>query len=197
MKKLLAVLLAILLTGCANRNAEPTTKPSETMDLPILGEPGDSVAAVVLGDIWAQYEPQERFAVYGGMLTHPVADAPGDLDLQHPEEWAVHCHFPTGCLQLVKQGAAMTHLLNENLFTAVAVQVTDAEAMSSLTGDWRYVLQHSAWAAVAPERLLLAQVGQRYLVMAMGSKENLRTFRQKLLQAYPAAEIVCDEPITC
>lgn len=197
MKRILLVLLAILLTGCAKENVEPTAKPSETVQLPVLGRPGDSVASVILGDIWAQYEPKERFSVYGGMMTRPVPDAPGDLDLQHPEAWAVHCRFPTGCLQLAQQGAAMTHLLNGSLFTAVAVRVTDTQAQSSLSKDWRYALQHSDWSELPPDRLLLAQVGERYLVMAMGSKGYLRTFRQKLLQAYPTAIITCDEPITC
>ena len=198
MKKIwVACLVLVLLSGCAEQNTEPATKPSEMPEVPILGRPGDSVAAVVLGDIWAQYEQQERFSVYGGMMTRPVPDAPGDLDLQHPEAWTVHCRFPTGCLQLAQQGASMTHLLNGSLFTAVAVRVTDPRAQRVLSEDWRYALQHSDWSELPPDRLLLSQVGERYLVMAMGSKEYLRTFRQKLLQAYPSAKIVYDEPITC
>ena len=195
MKKGLALILtALLLCGCAAQEVIPATKPTETMDLPILGQPGDSIAAVILGDIWAQYDRSEQFSVYGGMVTCPVPDAPGDLELENPDGWTARCRFPVGCLQLVQQGASMTHLLNENLFTAVAVQVSD---VSVLMQDWRYALQHSEWTAAAPERLLLAQVGQQHLVMALGSRENLRTFRKKLLQAYPAATIAYDEPITC
>lgn len=195
MKKALVFgLAALLLCGCATQQLTPTTQPTETIELPILGKPGQSIPAVILGDIWAQYEPKERFSVYGGMAEHPVPDAPGDLDLQDPDGWAPHCRFPTGWLQVLKQGASMTHLLNENLFTAVAVRTSH---VSGLTRDWRYVLQHGDWAPVAPERLLLVQTGEQYLVMALGSKENMRTFRQKLLQAYPASKIVYDEPITC
>ena len=198
MKKVWAICLAVILfSGCTSQVAAPTTEPSETVELPILGKPGDSAAAVVLGDVWAQYEPQERFSVYGGMISRPVPDAPGDLDMEQPEEWAAHCCFPVGCLQLAQQGASITHLLNGNLFTAVAVQVPDEKARSVLTEDWRYTLQHAPWTSVAPDRLLLAQLGERYLVMAMGSRENLRIFRQKLLQAYPTTTIVRDEPITC
>lgn len=199
MKRLFAVVCvaAVLFSGCAAHNTAPETKPSETVELPILGKPGESAAAVILGDIWAQYEPQEQFSIYGGMMVHPVPDAPGDLDMQMPDAWTMRCRFPVGCLQLVQQGAAITHLLNENLFSAVAVRVSDTSAMSAVTSDWRYALQHSDWAAVAPERILLAQVGERYLVMAMGSKENMHTFSQKLKQAYPSAQIAYDEPITC
>ena len=198
MKRLLVICLAaLLLSGCTKQDAAPVVKPSETMELPILGQPGNSAPAIVLGDIWAQYEPGERFSIYGGMMTRPVPDVPGDLDLERADVWAAHCRFPVGCLQLTQQGAAITHLLNENLFTAVAVQVSDERVRSVLCEDWRYTLQHSSWQEIAPDRLLLAQIGERYLVMAMGSKENLRTFRQKMLQAYPATKIIHDEPITC
>ena len=200
MKRILVTVgvAAILLSGCKVHEAVPSvTQPSETVELPILGQPGNSLPAVILGDIWAQYEPQERFSVYGGMVSQPVPDAPGDLDLQKADGWAGHCCFPVGCLQLVQEGASMTHLLNENLFTAVAVRVSDKSVAQTLTNDWRYGLQHGNWATVTPERLLLAQVAERNLVVAMGSKENLRIFRQKLLQAYPSAKIAYDEPITC
>lgn len=199
MKRMLVAVgvAAILLSGCATQNAVTTTLPSETVELPILGQPGQSIPAVILGDIWAQYEPQEHFSVYGGMAEHPVPDAPGDLNPEKPEQWAAHCCFPMGCLQLVQEGASMTHLLNENLFTAVVVRVSEESAISTLIKDWRYGLQHGSWSAVVPERLVLAQVAERYLIMAVGSKENMHTFRRKLLQAYPTAKISYDEPITC
>lgn len=186
----------LLLCGCAAQEAPPATHASETIELPILGQPGRSIASVVLGDIWAQYEMQERFAVYGGMMEHPVPDAPGDLDLERPEDWAMHCRFPLGCLQMAEQGAAVTHLLSENLFTAVVIRVAEEEDLPVLAENWRRELQNGQWSAVAPERILLAQVAQRYLVMAMGSKEYIRTFRQKLMRAYPAACLAHEEPVT-
>ena len=198
MKKCIAAACAaaFLLCGCAAQEAPPVTQPSETVELPILGQPGRSVASVVLSDIWAQYETQERFAVYGGMVEHPVPDAPGDLDMERPEDWTIHCRFPLGCLQMAEQGASVTHLLSENLFTAVVIRVKETNGLSVLENDWRRELQHGQWTAVAPERMLLAEVAERYLVMALGSKAYVHTFRQKLLQAYPNARVVYEEPIT-
>lgn len=197
MKKFAAVLLGmLLLSGCTAQPEAPTTVASETVELPILGAPGKNGASVVLGDILAQYDPQERFAIYGGMIGHPVADAPGELDMDRPMEWTVQCRFPVGCLSLAKQGAAITHLLNEELFTAVAVEVTDGQALSVLEKDWRQEVQQGKRQTALPQRLLLAQVGKGYLVMATGSKEYIKTFRQKLLLAYPAAQILSDEPLT-
>lgn len=197
MRKFAAVLLAmLLLSGCAAQQEAPTTQPPETVELPILGAPGKNGASVVLGDIWAQYEPRERFAIYGGMMAHPVADAPGELDMDRPMEWTAQCRFPAGCLSLAEQGAAITHLLNEELFTAVAVEVTDDQALSALAKDWRQEVQQGKRQTALPQRLLLAQVGKGYLVMATGSKEYIKTFRQKLLLAYPDAQTLCDEPLT-
>lgn len=198
MKKQVAVICAavLLLGGCARREIAPKQLPTETVELPSLGQPGKSTAAVVLGDIWAQYEPQERFSVYGGMVEHPVPDAPGDLDMELPEKWAAHLRFPVASLPAAHKGAAITHLLNGSLLTAVVMHVSDGEKLDALAGDWRQEIQHSHWQSPAPERLLLMQTGRQYLVMAMGSKEYVRTFRQKLMQAYPASQVVCEEAIT-
>ena len=197
MKGLLAAILVIfLLSGCAAPVEMPTTQPSETVELPYLGAPGRTAASVVLGDIWAQYDAQERFAIYGGMMTHPVPDAPGDLDLERPEQWVMSCRFPVDCLELVEEGAAMTHLLNETLLTAVAVRVRQEQSLLTLLNNWRWEIQHGTRQLATPQRLLLAQVGKRHLVMAAGSREYVRTFRQKLLQAYPSATVVFEESIT-
>ena len=135
MKKCAAVLLVamLLFSGCGVQQEAPTTIASETVELPILGVPGRNGASVVLGDIWAQYDPQERFAIYGGMMEHPVADAPGELDMGRPMEWTAQCRFPEGCLSLTEQGAAITHLLNEELFMAVAVEVITGKTKSTVT----------------------------------------------------------------
>lgn len=201
MKRVLlaAWVVLCLLAGCSKNSAPPATQPqaSETVGQPVLGEPGETVAAVILGDIWAQYEAQERFSVYGGVPSRPTPDGPGDLDLQLPEKWLENIRYPINCVDNVDQGACLTHLLNETLFTAAAFRVTDSENAASVLQQWRREVQRSNWSTVAPERLLLAQVGEKYLIMSMGSKNNIQTFRQKLKAAYPTACIFCEEPITC
>lgn len=201
MKRLLLAICsaAFLLTGCTGNTPQPATqpRPSETVELPALGAPGETVAAVVLDDIWSQYEPQERFAVYGGIPERPVAEAVGDLDLQLPEKWALRCRFPITCVEKVDQGASLTHLLNETLFHSAVFRLKQSEDAASVLQQWRREMQTSQWPTISPERLLLARVGDRYLVMAMGSKDNISMFRQKLTDAYPAARIFYEEPITC
>lgn len=195
---LTAVLMAaLLLGGCAAQEEAPATLPSETVELPMLGTPGKNVASVILGDIWAQYEQYEKFSVYGGMMERPVPDAPGDLDLERSQGWASRCSFPLGCLALVKQGASLTHLLNEQLFTATTVCVADEEDLSLLADNWRREAQHCHRQTGAPSRLLMMQLGEKYLVVAMGSRSDIALFRQKTTQAYPVVRILYDEPLTC
>lgn len=203
MKKWVAAICvaAFLLSGCTEDTAPTEQKraddPSATIELPRLGPPGETVAAIILGDIWAQYEPQERFSVYGGIPELPVADAPGDLKLEQSEKWANRCCYPIAHLDALEQGAALTHLLNETLFTAAVFRLSAVETVPAVLRDWRTEIQRSKWQTVTPERLLLAQVGGRYLVMALGSKAHICTFRQKLTQAYPTARVAYEEPITC
>ena len=191
-----AALFALCLTfsGCARPMAPETTAPT-TATKPRAGLPGQTAASDILKRIWDAYEEQERFAVYGGMMEHPVDNAPGDLDMQLAMLWAPRYRVPLAHLDKLEQGASLCHLMNGNLLTMAVFGLGKSADMATIAWDWRWELQHSYWVAGQPSRLLLAWVEKSFLLMAFGSKEQMQILKEKLLLTCPA-DILYDEPIT-
>ena len=192
--KLILFFLCLLCTGCAPAQTQPPTSSTSPVSQRI-SPPGKTNCALLLRDIWNQYDPQEQFSVYGGMQQRPVPEAPGDLDMEEPVLWFSQYCLPAAHQQHILQGASLQHLLSGNLFTAAAFQV-ESDALPAFARDWRAELLSSHWVNGPPQRLLLAQVNQEYLVMAFGSRRHTKSFQRMLLYTYPSAQILCCEPFS-
>lgn len=142
--------------------------------------------------IWAEYEEEERFAVYGGIPAQPVRDGAGALSMREKEKWAAQFHIPE--TDGVEQGASLSHLLSQRLFTCTVFRVTDTEKMQPLAASWRQGLQESVWVSGPPERMLLVKLRPGYLLLAYGSKEQMERLREKTRCAYPKARVLYSEP---
>ena len=150
-------------------------------------------SAKILQKIWDLYPENERFAVYGGAVEQSVADAPGDLDLSMTEELTSRYMLPEDQLQALEEGASLVHLMNNNIFTAAVFRVKeDAQALAK---SWRSSIQATRWICGQPDRLILAQPESGYLLMSFGSQDAMTAFKAKLLEAYPAANILYEEAI--
>lgn len=195
-KTVLLLLVWIFCAGCAAPQMAENTAPTPQSTMPRAGVPGRTGAAHLLERIWAQYEDTERFCVYGGLPEQPVMDAPGDLDMELAMHWAYRYRFPMEHLKSTDHGASLTHLMNEKLLTLAAFHMQQPEKARQLAEDWRWELQHSSWASNRPERLLLAQVEEKYLLMAYGSYAYVRLLQEKLTVAFPSSRILYQEAIT-
>lgn len=189
---LLALCLAI--SGCT-APVTPETTASTAATKPRAGLPGQTAASGILKQVWDTYGEQERFAVYGGMMEHPVENAPGDLDMQLAMLWAPRYRVPLAHLDKLEQGASLCHLMNGNLLTATVFRLAKNADTVKIARDWRWELQHSYWVSGQPNRILLAQVEKSFLLMAFGSKEQVQTLKKKLLLTCQA-DVLYDEPIT-
>lgn len=196
LRKTAAFLLALCLaiSGCT-APVTPETTASTAATKPRAGAPGQTAASEVLEQIWAGYEEQEHFAVYGGMMEHPVENAPGDLDMKLAMLWAPRYRVPLAHLDKLEQGASLCHLMNGNLLTVTAFHLAETADTAKIAQDWRWELQHSYWVAGQPNRLLLAQVEKSFLLMAFGSKEQMQILKKKLLLTCRAT-VLYDEAIT-
>ena len=109
--------------------------------------------------------------------------------------WAPRYRVPLAHLDKLEQGASLCHLMNGNLLTATVFRLAKNADAAKIARDWRWELQHSYWVAGQPNRLLLAQVENSFLLMAFGSREQMQTLRKKLRTACQST-VLFDEPIT-
>lgn len=200
------LLLASVLTGCRSNvpqdttgSIAPSTTVPHTTTVPPTGTQGgeaDTEATVqLLQSIWDKYGDDERFAAYGGAVENSVSDAPGGLDVTNAEEMTTRYLIPQEQLASVQEAASLVHMMNSNIFTGVAVKLaegTDAKAMSAA---WRDAIQSNQWICGQPDRLLMADVGEGYMVMVFGSADAIKLFSDKLTEVYPEAKVLYDEAI--
>lgn len=188
------LLAASLLAGCTGTKPPEITAPATPTGARAY-PPGSTSSASLLADIWAQYGQEERFAVFGGLMEHPVENAPGDLDMEQKELWLGRFSIPVAHGQAISSGAAMSHLMNGNLWTVVALRLDSGENVVPMARDWQQALQNRYWVAGRPARLLLARAGE-HLVMAYGSRDQMKALKEKLPAAVPGIRILFYESIT-
>ena len=163
------------------------TVPTQPMGL------SESESAKILQKIWDLYPEGERFASYGGAVENSVADGPGDLDLSMTEELTSRYLLPADRLELLREGASLVHLMNNNIFTAVVFQVK--ENVQDLAKSWRSNIQATRWICGQPDRMIIAQPENGYLLMAFGSQDAMTAFKAKLMQAYSGTVMLYEEAI--
>lgn len=192
-KIVLCLLLCLALSGCTGREKRVPVAGTQ----PLVGahedqENGETTCVEIIERIWAEYETQEQFAVFGGMADNPVMGAAGALPMEQRDVWSAQYHIMERTD--VTQGASLSHLLSGRLFTCVVFRVAEAKELQSLAVSWRQGLQESVWVSGAPQRLLLAKVRPGYLLLAYGSKRQMAQLQQKLRCAYPKACVLYSEP---
>lgn len=204
-----AALLVSVLTGCRSNvpqdttgNIAPSTTTSPTTTAPSTTTPSTgnqggetSATAQLLQSIWDKYADDERFAAYGGAVEHSISDAPGSLDVTNGEEMTNRYLIPQERLSDIQEAASLVHMMNSNIFTAVAVKIGENADQKTLQTAWRDAIQGNQWICGQPDRLLMTDVGGGYMVMAFGSKDAIDLFSGKLAQVYPDAQNVYNEAI--
>ncbi|MBQ2785289.1 MAG: hypothetical protein IJF02_02135 [Oscillospiraceae bacterium] len=203
------LLLVSVLTGCRSNvpqdttgNIVPSTTTSPTTTAPSTTTPstdnqgGETEAtAQLLQSIWDKYADEERFAAYGGAVENSISDAPGSLDVTNAEEMTNRYLVPQEQLKAIQEAASLVHMMNSNIFTAVAVKIGDNADQKALQTAWRDAIQGNQWICGQPDRLLMADIGEGYMVMAFGSADAMELFSGKLAEVYPDAQSLYNEAI--
>ena len=192
---LLWLLILGLLTGCTATTVESglpllrNARDSQTMD-------GIAVTqcSEILANIWGNYRPEERFLVYGGDSQNLVADGPGDLDVA--DTTVLQRFFLTEALsEAITEGAALEHLLNRNVFCAGVFRLTDKAKPVQMAVQWKEGFEQIQWTGSQPQRYLIAQPEQGFLLLAYGQTRVLETFLIRMNQAYPQGKILMYQEI--
>lgn len=181
-----SVLLAGL-CGCDGANHEvhePKEEPVAVAD-----------ATTLLTEVWSTYEEEERFPITGGDYDNAVTDAPGKYDISKAEDMDSALGLPKECAMLIDDAASIRHMMNVNTFTCGAFHVTDAAKLQTLADALKDSIMNRQWMCGFPDTLMIASVGDAYVVSAFGNAENIETFKTKLTAQYEATEVICEESL--
>lgn len=189
MKKIISLLLALVMlvavfAGCGAKNegGETTT---EGVVLP-------ASALEILENVWALYGEEETFAIVGGDGEAVVMDAPAAATAENLP-YTVH----VGLDQLgdIESAASMMHALNSNSFTCGAIQLKDGVDAAAFANTAKDAVLSTQWMCGFPEKLVIASIGEEYVVIAFGVNDIMSVFEKHFGTAYEGATVLVNEAI--
>ena len=186
MKKLIALLLALVMMMSLVACGEKPTEPSE----PEIELPESALAMMqTIYDAW-DFEYKSYFI--GGGYSNMVEGAPGAVEATDTDTLQFLMYVPESCVGDVLDAASYCHSMNYSVFTSGTFKVADAAAFCAKMQE---DLKNTQWMCGIPETLLLYTLGNEYVLFVMGTAENVDTFRPALKAAYPDAVAVFDGPM--
>lgn len=208
----LILTLTVAMAGCRRNvpadddgsiTTSPTTMPATATTVPRQTQPSTQPTAnvaplgstTVLEKIWGQFGENEKFSVYGGTVENAVMDAPGPLNMENAEELTTTYLIPQDQLANVTEASSVVHMMNSNIFTAVAVKTAAGADRQALSESWRNAIQRNQWICGQPDRMLMADVDGEHLLMAFGSNDAMTLFESKLSAVYADSKVLYNEAI--
>ena len=183
---LLAMVMLLSLAACGGASA-----PAETE------APGPANALEVLETVWGKYADEEKFSIYGGNpkenFEDNVWDAPGNYDLAD-ENMTYNLLIPADQIANVDDVASMTHGMMANNFNSAVFHLKAGTDTQAFADSLYQAISGNMWICGMPERVIVATLGD-YVVMAYGVSDPMASFEKHLVEAYPNADLVHNEPI--
>ena len=200
MKKKIAMLITLLMCtvlmmtmiACGksgdNGNAAEDNASVETVNV------ADS--AELLTNVWNTYEEADKFPIGGGDYENMVMDTVGAFDVTKTEDLDSLLGMPAAGAAMIDDAASMMHMMNANTFTAGAYRLADASLQQDLADLLKDNIMNRQWMCGFPDTLLIASVGDEYVVSAFGNAEIMETFKTKLQEQYEVTEVIYEESLT-
>ena len=95
----------------------------------------------------------------------------------------------------IDDAASVMHMMNANTFTGAAYHVTDAANVETLAATIKDNILARQWMCGFPDKMIVVQVGDDYLVTAFGNGEIMDNFLSKLQAEYSGAKVLFEEVI--
>lgn len=156
---------------------------------------GVSDAEELLTKVWDAYDESERFPIGGGDYDHTVTDAPGKYDVTKTDDMDAVLGLPKESAELVDDAASIVHMMNANTFTAGAFHLKDAKDQQTLADALKDNIMGRQWMCGFPDILIIASVGNEYIVSAFGNADNIEIFKTTIQEIYPTAEVLYEESL--
>lgn len=193
MKKMISLLLVLVmalsvLVGCAG-NGETTPETSEPAVI------GPASALEVLENIWALYGDEEKFPVMGGNPEGGVMDGPAVWADEYLVNLSYSLQLPEAEMENVADAASMIHMMNTNTFTGAVLHLNEGVDAAAFAANAKDAIMAAQWMCGFPEKLVIADLGGQYLLIAYGVNDAMGPFETKLAEAYPSANTLYSEAI--
>ncbi len=197
MKKLIALIFAGLMlfafAACGDKTDGNDGKNNETLE-ETKGEDTPKLEGVkapvdILTAVWGSYGDEEKFFAMGGDFENIVDNAPGAFDITNKDSMASQLVCPENAVAMIDGAASLLHAMNANTFTGAAYHIKDGSEASAFISEMKTAIQGNQWICGFPEKLLVAEVTDEYVVVAFGNGEIIETFKTKLTSQYNFAEI--------
>ena len=175
-----------------------TTKPTTTA--PQESEPGEENSGIsdpvtLLNSVYALFGEDEKFPATGGdFSSDELIEGAGSFALAEPDMLDNVTGFPAAEIADIDSAATLTHMMNQNTFTAGAYHVVSGTDLAALCEAIRANIQNRMWCCGFPEKLIVATVDD-YVISAFGKEFAISAFTTHLAEAYPSAVIVIEEDI--
>lgn len=173
--------------AASDTETDAEQQPEETI--------GVSDAEELLTKAWNAYDESERFPIGGGDYDHTVSDAPGKYDVTKIDDMDAVLGLPKASADLIDDAASIVHMMNANTFTAGAFHLTDAAQQQTLADALKDNIVGRQWVCGFPDTLIVASVGNEYIVSAFGNTDNIEIFKTKLQEIYPTAKLLYEESL--
>lgn len=172
-----------------NGTTAPTVAPTEPTVAPTTAPTEPSVqlpasALEMMQTIYDAWDFEYKAYFMGGGYSNPVEGAPGAVDATDTDTLQYLMYVPEACVADVLGAASYVHSMNYSVFTSGAFKVADAAAFCAKMKEG---LDSTQWMCGIPETLMLYTLGNEYVLFAMGTAENMDTFRPAVQAAYPDA----------
>jgi len=194
MKKLISLLLvfvmALSLVACGG-NGETTNDPTE----PEAAVTGPASALEVLENIWALYGDADKFPVMGGDPANGAMDAPAVWSSDVLVDLSYSLQLAEAEMEKVADAATMIHMMNANNFTGAVLHLNEGEDAAAFAANAKDSILAAQWMCGFPEKLIIADLGGNYLLVAFGINDAMGPFEAKLTEAYASANILYSENI--
>lgn len=204
MKKLIALLLALVMVMALAACGEKGNKQDQEHNAP--AEAVASSALEVMESIWGKYADNEKFAVMGGNdeyhweqmekdENYIPAEAPLSYDLAYAENLPYAFMIAEADLASLDDAATMKHGMIANNFTAGAYHLKDGTDAAAVANNAKDTFKNNMWMCGQPDVLVVASLGDGYIVVAFGVQDIMETFKTHMKEAYPSAEVLVEEPL--
>ena len=193
MKKIFALMLvlamALSMAACSSAGNNTNTATTEAK----VNAPASALE--VLENVWALYGDDEKFAVVGGNMEANIMDKPGNYDMAYAENLSWNLLIPEAEVANVDEAASMIHMMNANTFTSGVVHLKTGVDVKTFAETMKTTILGNQWMCGFPERVVIADMGGNYVLIAFGINDAMTPFCNKLAAAYPNATTLVDEPI--
>ena len=194
MKKLMVLLLAAAMTftcvACGGGAGNEGTGNTGGTKVEIAD------ANDILGKTWTEYRKSAgedlQFPVGGGNAENMVMDEPAKYDttLEYAGETllASFC-APEEVVAMTDDVATLMNMMMANNFTAASYHVTDKANVEKVVTGLKEATLNNQWMCGMPEKLIIATVGEDYVVSVFGNGQVIDAFKACLTTVYGDAVV--------